>query len=831
MFISDIKVEHIDRPIGLDVERPRFSYIINSDTDNTVQTEYRITVKKGRNAVWRCRRKSSQSVLIQYAGEPLEKCTRYSVEITVRDNHGQRAEGKTWFETGLMGDFEGADFITYPQVRPSFCPVFTKSFGARGGIKRARLYITALGLYMAHINGKRVGGDYFTPGNTDYNYRLQYQAYDVTDMLARENRIEVTLAPGWYSGPFGCVNKAAVYGDRNALWCRLLIEYGDGTSQFVSSDETWEYGTGHILFSEREAGEDQDTRRGYEPEGSAVTLQYDKGRMTGCVSPAVRIIQQLPAQKLIITPSGKKVLDFGQNLSGFVRFNVRKKAGSKIVLRHCEVFDQDGEIYTANLRTARCTDTYITNGKKQTLMPHFTFHGFRYCQVEGIDDVRCEDFTACVLHTDMEQTGEFECSEKDINQLQHNILWGQKGNFTDIPTDCPQRDERLGWTGDAQVFAPTAAFNMDVSAFFTKWLADLAAEQSMEKGVPHMVPDLFGANGAAAWGDAATVIPTVMYQVYGDKGLLEKQYPSMKAWVDYILSRSENYLWMKDFQYGDWLGMDREGESWTGATDPNLVANAYFAYSASLVADAARALGKKEDAHYYSGISAKVKKAFRKEYITPNGRLVSDTQTACTIALRFDLAEPKDRDRIMQSLTENLKRHNDHMVTGFVGTPQLCFCLSENGRHDLAAKLLMQRDYPSWLYSVDMGATTIWERWNGIKPDGSFETADMNSFNHYAYGSVGDWLYRCVAGLAPEKPGYKRISMKPTPTDGMDYARARLKTVYGIAECGWRRTEDGITVECTVPCNASAALVLPLSGRTVELGSGKYCFEDKAVQG
>ncbi len=828
MYISDLKIEHLTEPIGIDSVTPCVEYIINSDQSNTVQTRCAVTVLNGSNAVWKYDRKN-QEQRVRICCDMLP-CTRYKVNVRVWDNHGNKATASTFFETGLMGQGLG-DFITYPKERqpkdtPSFCPVFFKDFDVKA-VKNARLYITSQGLYTAHINKKRVGEDYFTPGFTAYDKRLQYQAYDVTKLIkAGSNSLSITAAPGWFCGPFGCVNKVYLYGERPAVACRLHIEFADGTHKDILTDTSWDWGTGHILFSEREAGEIQDTRNGFTVLGGVEKVQYN-GRIVNSVSNAVRIKHFIKPIGLITTKSGKKVLDFGQNLSGFVRFLVKGKSGSRVVLKHCEVLDKNGEIYTENLRSAACKDEYVLNGKKQTLQPNFTFHGFRYCQVEGIKNIRLEDFTACVLYTDMEQTGYFECSEPQINKLWNNIIWSQRGNFIDIPTDCPQRDERLGWTGDAQVFAPTAAFNYDVCAFFRKWLADLDAQSSLEMGVPHMVPDLFNTVGAAAWGDAATVIPWVMYNVYGDKQILKEQYPCMKQWVDFIISRSENYLWMKDFQYGDWLGMDREGESLTGATDVNLVANAYFAYSASLVAQAAKVLNNKQDEAFYAEVSKKVKKAFCDEYLTKNGRLVSDTQTACALALYFDMVPQNKRARIMQSLIKNLERHNHHMVTGFVGTPILCKCLSQNGAHDIAAKLLFNNDYPSWLYAVNLGATTIWERWNGIKPDGSFEDASMNSFNHYAYGSVGDWLYKCVVGINHEKPGYKQIIFTPTLTNGMTSARASLKTVYGTVECGWEIKDASVTVRVTVPCNTSARLIMPASKTVHLLGSGSYEFTEE----
>ncbi len=842
MRITDITVEHLKSPLGIDEPQPRLSYIIQSEDADTVQVRREITVSQGDGGiVWHEASRASATQLIPITGR-LAPCTRYEVRVRVLDNHGHREEAGTFFETGLFGNFGSARFIAAP--KETECPVMRKGLlgcaimsKKHGGVARARLYITALGLYSAYIGGERVGDSYMTPGFTDYNHRLQYQTYDVTQQTRRalektlENAdsgreyLEVMLAQGWYSGVFGCVNKREVYGQGSALLCRLELLFNNGQKYTLCSDGSWHWGTGRLLTSGREAGEDWDMRRCYEDKGTVRMIKYDASRLVWSVCPPVRIIKQLPAVNKIITPSGKQVLDFGQNLTGFVRFSCRAPKGRRITLKHCEVLGQDGEIYTANLRTARAADTYISDGSASVLAPEFTFHGFRYVQVEGTE-AKPEDFTACVLCSDLEQTGSFECSDPDVNRLWRNILWGQRGNFVDIPTDCPQRDERLGWTGDAQVFAPTAACNMDVSAFFTKWLADLSCEQTAQKGVPHMVPDLFDAAGAAAWGDAATVIPWVMYMCYGDRRLLERQYPSMKGWVDYIRSRSRGFLWQGDFQYGDWLGMDREGDSWTGATDPDLVATACFARCAHIVSLAAQELGKRQEALEYRKLNTDIKRAFRREYVTAGGRVVSDTQTACTLALSFDLVRRQDREKVLARLCENLERHGRHMVTGFVGTPLLCPCLTENGRHDLAAALLMQRDYPSWLYEVKMGATTVWERWNGIKPDGSFETADMNSFNHYAYGSVGQWLYQNVAGITPLAPGYAVIGMKPMPTDGLSQARACIKTPYGQTECGWQRTQDGIRLACRVPCCTTAQLTLPWSGETLVLGSGSYCFDE-----
>jgi len=432
------------------------------------------------------------------------------------------------------------------------------------------------------------------------------------------------------------------------------------------------------------------------------------------------------------------------------------------------------------------------------------------------------------MHTDMEKTGSFECSHAGVNRLSQNIRWGQRGNFLDIPTDCPQRDERLGWTGDAQVFASTAVFNYNTALFFTKWLRDLKAEQTAERGVPHVIPNILGeADGAAAWSDAATVIPWVIYQTYGDKRLLAEQYESMKGWVEYIrLKAGESNLWQSGFQYADWLALDKEeGADRIGATDVYFIATAYYAYSTAIVCETAKILDKNEDADRYAQLHHDIVNAFQKEYITQTGRMVSETQTACVLALYFGLADEKHRPRILQSLVNNLAKHNNHLTTGFVGTPYLCHTLSENGCHDLAGTVFLKEDYPSWLYEVRLGATTVWERWNSMKADGSFDESGMNSFNHYAYGSIGSWMYQRIGGISIIEPGYRKSRIAPLPVKGITSASTLIKTVYGELSCRWQCRNKMFTVDITVPCNTSAVVNLPGKDETLTLGSGSCHYE------
>lgn len=556
-------------------------------------------------------------------------------------------------------------------------------------------------------------------------------------------------------------------------------------------------------------------------------MEFDKSILHAQENEPVRITQRIPAQKIFVTPKGEKLVDFGQNLTGAAEIRIKGEKGQKIVIRHAETLDRDGNFYPDTLRQAKSEDTYICNGEEQVFLPHFTFHGFRYIKVEGIEEMKPEMFTACVMHSDMEQTGTFSCSDRKVNQLQSNISWGMRGNFLDIPTDCPQRDERLGWTGDAQVFSWTAAFNRNTALFFSKWMRDVSADSSLEQGVPHVVPDILGQYSSSAWSDAAVIIPWVVYQTYGDTRILEENWKCMHEWVDYITTHcEENGLWMTGFQYGDWLALDKEESAdRTGATDKYMIANAYYLYVTDLVKKTAMVLGKAGEAQKYESLYEKTLEAFRQEYYTPAGRIVSETQTGCVLSLYFNLAREKDRGRIMKNLLTNIENHKNHLSTGFVGTPYICHVLSENGAHEMASTLLMREDYPSWLYAVNMGATTIWERWNSIKPDGTFDESGMNSLNHYSYGSIGDWMYRKAAGINQTEPGYHKIFIRPMPVKGLEEVRAELESPYGKIVSGYVCRNGKMHVHVEIPANTAAVICLPEKEDQIRVGSGVYDYE------
>lgn len=533
----------------------------------------------------------------------------------------------------------------------------------------------------------------------------------------QENVLELTVGNGWYKGILSFDCKPERYGDRTAVWAELHVRYTDGTEEVITTDETWHVRTGQIRYSEIYMGETIDTNAPDIREGKVSAVPeavFHPTVLTPQLNEPVRVTEHLKAKRVFTDSKGNILVDFGQNLTGLVEIRIRGEKGQKITVRHAETLDQDGVFYPDTLRTAKSEDTYILNGEEQVLMPHFTFHGFRYAAVEGIENPQPEMFTACVMHSNMRKTGEFRCSNEKVNQLQSNISWSLRDNFFDIPSDCPQRDERLGWMGDAQVFSWTAAFNRETALFFTKWMRDISAASSLERGVPHIVPDIQGTYSSAAWSDAAVIIPWVVYQMYGDTRILEESWKCMHEWVDYIHNHvNENGLWMTNYQYGDWLALDREmGDKSVGATDVYFVANAYYIYVTELVAKTAHVLGKYGEAAYYEVLREKTLDSFRKEYYTARGRIVSETQIACALSLYFNLAYEKDRENIVQMLVSNIEDHQNHLTTGFVGTPYLCHVLSEKKAHDTAGLLFMREDLPSWLYAVNKGATTLWERWD-----------------------------------------------------------------------------------------------------------------------
>ena len=843
LTLYDLTVEYRTEPIGLDDLRPRFSWKLRSDQRNTRQTAYRI-VLSGAGATWDTGYvDSSQSILIPYSGPALLPRTEYSWDITVRTDSGEEAAASSGFETGLLSGsaFEGsAEWITHGfQADEKACAVFEKSFTVAKPLLKARLYATAYGLYEAECNGEKISDTYFAPGWTSYHKRLQYQAYAVDSLHMGENALLITLGEGWYKSPLGFYPTPDHYGDITALLAMLVLTYQDGTEEIIGTDESWKVAASCIRFSEIYDGEMQDTAFNSQFVGHAKPFSGVYSTLVAQENEPVRCLKRLPAAREFTAPNGEKLFDFAQNLTGWVEVHIQGAPGQKITLRHAESLDENGNFYTGNLSFAKAKDTYILNGEKQILRPHFTFHGFRYVCLEGLEEGQEIELTACHLSSDLKAAGSFSCSDDRINRLQQNIVWGQRDNYLDVPTDCPQRSERLGWTGDATAFTPTAVFHQNIMPFMRKWLRDLAADQDPETGMAQVVPDILSdgpggskQNGSAYWGDAATVLPWTLYETYGDSQVLEEQYPSMKIWVDYIRRQcGENGLWQTGFQYGDWLGLDAERNDFVeerkGATDDYFAANCCYLWSLKILSEAARILGRKEDEELYSSLREKVLAAFRKEYVTQTGRLVCETQTAMTLALHFGLVEDSFRPGIAERLEQNILAHKNHLTTGFIGTPYLCLALSDNGKQETAGKLLLQEDPPGWLYEVKMGATTVWERWNSILPDGSFNPVNMNSLNHYAYGSIGFWLYTRLCGLCLIEPGFRRFAVAPQFIKGITYAEMTYESVYGQIGIAWRCENGIITLDLTVPANTTAMLTLPEKEEILTLGSGAYHYEYK----
>ncbi|THU38378.1 alpha-L-rhamnosidase [Niastella caeni] len=857
MTLQHLLTENLVNPIGIDVTTPpRFSWQLESSQRNVQQSAWEIKVTEGKNLVWNSGKVvANQSVQVPYGGKTLQPATRYTWQVRAWDNNGRVTpwSSPAFFQTALQNanawkaQWITPGFTEDAENRPAV--LFRKAFGVSKRIKSATAYITSHGMYEAQINGQRVGDAYLTPGWTSYKKRLQYQVYDVTSLLANgQNAVGVSVGNGWYRGYLAWSNNKNSFGSDIALLFQLAITYTDGTTELVVTDESWKSSTGSIRYTEIYHGEIIDTRQektgwtkaGYNDAAwsGVQTGNYSKEVLIATYNEPVRKHETFKPVKVLTTPGGQTVLDFGQNLVGWVMVKAKGQAGDSVIIRHAEVMDKYGYFYTENLRTAKATATYILNGKEeQVLEPHFTFFGFRYIQVEDYPgEIKPENFTAVALYSDMAPTGNFECSNTLLNQLQHNIQWGQRGNFLDVPTDCPQRDERLGWTGDAQAFSRTATFNFGVNNFFAKWLHDVAADQRADGVVPFVVPNVLGPDAGAStgWADVITILPWNLYLAYGDKRILEEQYKSMKAWVGFMQNKSRNDLWQTGFHFGDWLFYrpfdDNDGKA--AVTDKYLIAQCFYANSVQLLINAAKVLGNTEDVSTYTTLLEKIKSAFAKEYLTPNGRLVSGTQTAYVLALQFDMLPESLRPQAAERLVQNIKNYDNHLTTGFLGTPYLCHVLSRFGHTDIAYKLLLQESYPSWLYPVKMGATTIWERWDGQKPDSTFQTPGMNSFNHYAYGAIGDWMYRVIAGLDTyeDGPGYKHIKIQPHIGGGLTKAAATLKTYYGTASSSWTINENELILEVEIPANSNADIYIPAVNAGDIRENGKAISEQRELQ-
>lgn len=710
-----------------------------------------------------------------------------------------------------------AQWIRTTEDTGDVCPVFRKEISLSGEPEKAELYITALGVYEARLNGTRVGEYVLAPGWTSYDHRIQYQVYDVTEMLRENNELQVTVGKGWYSSPMPgwmeSPDKLRRKKRERALFAELRLVYRDGRREVIPTDGSWQWAESRIRFSEIYDGEICDGafvpgnwQQAAAGEGASELLIPQEGE-------EIRETERIMAKNVFITPAGETVVDFGQEVTGYVEISLDARAKEKVSFLHGEVLDGDGNFYNANYRSAKAEAVYLCRDGRQTWHPSLTFFGFRYIRLlEYPGEPRTENFCAVSVRSDIRQTGEIRTGRPEIDRLISNIFWGQKDNFLDVPTDCPQRDERLGWTGDAQVFVKTASYNFDVEKFFRKWLRDLKADQRPDGSVGQVIPDYLPEEApSAAWGDAAVICPWQIYETYGNPDVLREQFESMKAWVDYITSVTvDPFLWTGGTHFGDWLGLDAPSGSYKGSSREDFIASAFYAYSTGLVVKAGRAIG--EDVSAYETLYGKIVEKFRETF--PDYR----TQTEHVLAVRFKLAG--NLQETADALAEMIREDGMQMRTGFVGTPYLLHVLSDFGHADIAYSLLLRREYPSWLYSVDKGATTIWEHWDGIMENGEFWSTDMNSFNHYAYGSVADWIYECAAGIRPELPGFEKALVMPEPDPRMGWLDAQIETRHGKIRSAWTCTDGGVRYEIT----AEMPVRVVIGDMEKDLAPGTYTF-------
>lgn len=849
MIISKLRTNHIEAPMGHTLSPLTLSWV--TDGLGTKEAEVQVLIARDEDfedLVFDSGVGQLDSISYYPNFEP-DPRTRYYWSVEVTSDQGDRGYARSFFETGKMNEAWTSTWIKAPfDDAPLICKAFELS-----DVRDARLYIVGMGIYEIYCNGTKVGEEYLAPGHHSYDFWLQSHTYDLTDHLIQGgNVLGVILGDGWYKGRFGWDGQYYNhYGKDLMMTAEVHLTMKDGSSHVMTTDETWQCHKNPVTKSDIYYGEDYDANLEIEnwslaKEGNRDHFLYVQRVELPPQQPLVDRyslpIKQFERFKprIIHTPKKEIVLDFGQNLAGWVEGDIHLPKGSRLKLTYGELL-QEGCFYNDNLRTAEAQYSFISNGKKAHFRPHFTYYGFRYVKVEGLEDLASlETFRSIALYSDMAQTGTIETSNPKVNRLIANAFWSQKSNFVDVPTDCPQRDERMGWTGDAQVFADTASFNMYTPAFYNKYMKDLMLEQkALDGGVPYVVPliksphekSILKQHSSCAWGDVATILPWTLYTHFGDLALLAQHYPAMKDWVDYIERQVDqeggNGLWQTGFHFADWLALDnyKDPTSCMGGTDNYFIASAYYAYSSDLTAKAAKVLGKMEDYTYYQKLSREIKNAITQEYFTPAGRSAIDTQTALVVALYMDLVPATFRPRLIGDLEDKLKANNMHLSTGFVGTPYLCKTLSDNGLNHMAYTLLLNEDLPGWLYEVNLGATTIWERWNSVLPDGTISGTGMNSMNHYAYGSILEWMYRYMCGFVPLtcSPGFRKIMIKPMPDPRFTYVKGTIESPVGTYKSAWTYHEASITYTITVPFGGEADLYL--SGQEPRLlSAGTYTY-------
>ncbi len=831
MQVTQVKINGISNPIGFAYEKVKCSWKV---TDTKAKKQEYVTIRAYSDVECTDQVYIKEGKKLNSIGEILEidlkPCTRYYYTVEVQGDNGESATSEVaWFETGKMNLPWIANAITL-SGEDAFHPVFVKTFAAQDDIKSARIYITGAGLYEAYLNGDKIGEDMYAPFTSDYDNKMQYQTYDVTNMLKNENELRILCGKGWYMGRLGYEGHEAVFGNQFWTLAELHVTYADGTQDIIKTDKSWKYCGSDIESSDIYDGEvyNRTLWDGKENPMKEVEL-YDLNMKTLVERDSLPLKgqEELKVAKVIQTPAKEMVLDFEQNFTGYIEFKNTLPAGTKVVFDFGEILQNDN-FYNDNYRTAKSQFVYVSNGEEEIVRPHFTFFGFRYVRVTGWVGELTEDAVwAKAVYSQLDVTTEFESNNSKINRLYLNCLWGQKSNFIDMPLDCPQRDERLGWTGDAQVFAPTASFNMDTRAFYAKFLDDLRLEQLKWNGsVPNFIPNYTkNHGGAAVWGDAAVFIPMVMYEYFGDKDRLEHDYPMMKDWIDYISRECEAHnsgkLVNYAMQFGDWLGLDGITEqSFKGGTDDSFVATVYYHASAQKLSRAAEILGLQNESRKYEELAQQIRQAILDEFFSSNGRLAIDTQAAYIIALRFNVYRKKER--IISGLKERLRKDCYRIKCGFVGAPVMCQVLAENGMEEMAYRIFFYEGFPGWLRCVNLGATTIWERWNSVLDDGRISGTNMNSLNHYSYGSVMEFVYRYTVGLVPIEPAFKNVMISPKIINKLSEISYKYDSISGKYVIYYKVLENGeIKMHIEVPFNCKAKLCLPgTDEETMELEAG-----------
>jgi alpha-L-rhamnosidase len=843
---TGLRCAHLVNPLGVAPRRVRLSWQLDGTGTGQSQSAYQVQVTPETGepgAAWDSGRiGSGDSTDIPYAGIPLRPAARYRWRVRVWDEDGGESAWSepAWFEVELdpagwrakwirpgrpPGGFRPPSAPTLPDpVIKAMHPVpcLRRSFTLASQVRSARLYVSALGLYEARLNGAKVGDAFLAPGWTDYASRIPYQTYDVTSMLRQgENVLGALLADGWYCGFVGFDGKraGAHYGSAPEFLAQLAITLADGSEELITTSESWQSHASAIRHSDLLMGESQDLRlepAGWDAPGfdaggwqDAEAAERDRRPLVADPAPPVRVTEEIAPRRITRDPAGRHIVDFGQNLTGWVRISLAGAAGVRIRVRHGEVLAADGSLYTENLRSARQADEYVSSGGTQTLEPRFTLHGFRYAEISGYPGEPGPDaITARVAHSDIPPAGSFESSQPWLNQLFRAIDWGQRGNFISVPTDCPQRDERLGWMGDAQIFARTACYNRDVAAFLGKWLDDVTDAQLPSGAYTDIAPRLHMTwAGAPAWGDAGVIVPWTLYSMYGDRGILQRTYPAMSRWMDFLAGGNPGFLRERNLgnSYNDWLAPGDDN------TPQELLATAYWAHDASLMAEIAEAIGRQDDAAAYRELGAKIRAAFAAAFVEADGRITSGTQTAYVLGLHMNLVPDALASRAAAHLVDAIRVANWHLTTGFVGVGYLLPVLSAAGYTDVAYRLLEQESRPSWRYMLSHGATTIWERWDGWSEEAGFQSPEMNSFNHYALGSVGEWLYRFVLGIdqEPGTAGFSRVVLRPHPGGSLTSAEGSYRSVRGTIQSGWQASSEELVLRVALPPNVTASVRLP----------------------